>query len=255
LTDTTFLIIDVVFLVSNIGSILLLSEEQVSATKWITDIYNLEWIGDPYDVQKKMNVIFDEVEQNEKAAAIYGAICEKYTAILDSFAAMFGSLVSAMIPDDAGATRIIVEMIIAEGMIFMSKTPFMALAWIYHTLIPTVLQEILKTKENLSKFFLQMLAYLKALLPNDKDTFWQRTKKHAQRQGWSHLLIPLIPGAIVLMPAVTAGNILLESQLVAGKVSEFIDSMIAPHTDAYAAVMIRVIPMVYATTLIFDRCS
>ena len=253
LTDTTFLIIDVVFLVSNITTLLIFSPQEESAGKWIKDIYYLEWKGDPELVRTDMNLIFDQVETNSNASELYGLICSKYLTILDSFAAMFGSLVSAMIPLDAGATRIIVELIISEGMIFLGKTPFMALSFIYNT-IPLVLQEILKTQKALSKFFLEMLSYLKGLLPNENDTFGQRANKHLTRGGITHAVCLLIPGCPLIMPAILAGNILVESSLVSGQVSDLIDSKISPHTDSYAAVIMRVIPLVYATTLIFSRC-
>ncbi len=254
LTDTTFLIIDVVFLVSNVASILILSTSEASATKWIKDIYYLEWKGNPALVKSDMNIIFDEVEQNENASELYGVICEKYLSILDSFAAMFGSLISAMIPDDAGATRIVVELIISEGMIFMGKVPFMALSFIYNT-IPTILQEVLKNQKNLSKFFLDMLAYLKGLLPNENDTAYQRAKKHFARGGIINVLCPIIPFCAPLMPVLMTGNILVESNLVSGEVAKFIDNMIAPHTDSYAALIMRILPLVFATTLIFSRCT
>lgn len=254
LTDTSFLIIDVVFLVSNIATLLIFSPQEQSASKWIKDIYYLEWKGDPELVRTDMNIIFDEVEVNPNASELYGLICEKYLTVLDSFAAMFGSLVSAMIPADAGATRIIVELIISEGMVFLGKAPFAALSFIYNT-IPLVLQEILKTQKALSKFFLEMLGYLKGLLPNENDTNWQRAKKHFARGGITHAACLLIPGCPLIMPAILAGNILVESNLVSGEVSKFLDSFIAPNCDSYAAVIMRIIPLVYATTLIFSRCN
>ncbi|MCJ7636453.1 MAG: J domain-containing protein, partial [Nitrososphaeraceae archaeon] len=253
--DTTFLIIDVVFLVSNVASILILSTAEKSATKWIEDIYHLEWKGQPSLVKTDMNIIFDEVETNENASQLYGIICEKYLSILDSFAAMFGSLISAMIPDDAGATRIVIEMIISEGMVFMGKVPFMALSWIFGTM-PTVMQEVLKNQKNLSDFFLSMLAYLKSLLPNEKDTFYQRVKKQGVRDLIITIVTPIVPViGPILMPVAMTASALSNFKLVSDQIIKLIDGMIAPHTDSYAALIMRILPLVFATTLIFSRCT
>ncbi|AYV77250.1 MAG: DnaJ domain protein [Barrevirus sp.] len=275
LTDILFLIIDVAFLVYNVGSILILTVEQASATKWITDIYNLEWIGSPDDIKNKMIVIFKEVDEQDEqvgqvdgqvvkqvggqsaASQIYGVICDKYMTVLDSFAAMFASLISTMIPEDPGVIRIIIELIISEGMMYLGKSPFEALKWIYNK-IPKALTEVLMNQKNLSKFFFDMLIYLKGLLPSKDDTTWQRVKKHGTRSLLLNLTV-LVPGVNIvtmpLMPVLMAGNVLAENSLVAEEVSQFIDSHIAPHCDSYAALIMRIIPMVFATTLIFSRCA
>ncbi|ARF09458.1 DnaJ domain protein [Indivirus ILV1] len=254
LTDTCFLMVDVAFLAFNIGTILIVSTEEASATKWLKQIYYLEWKGNPSFVKTDMMVIFDEVEQNENASQLYGLICEKYLNVLDCFAAMFGSLISAMIPDDAGATRIIIEMIISEGMVFMDKLPFLALSWFYDHL-PSAMRDVLKNQKNLSQFFLDVLNALKGLLPSENDTFWERSKKHLKRGALINVVAPIIPGLGPLVPVLMTGNIIVENPKIAKKVGKFIDDKISPHTDTYAALLLRVIPLVYATTLIFDRCT
>ncbi len=255
LTDTTFLIIDTAFLTSNVGSLFITEFE--STKKWITDIYNIEWTGNPENVKSDTELILDNISKNQNAVEVYGEICNKYLTIIDSIAAMFGSLIAALIPDDGGASRIIIELIISQGMTFIGQTPFIALKSIYDS-IPSILQEILKTKKNLSAFFLQMLSYLKALVPSKNDTVWERVKKFGKRTGFLSLFY-IIPGVNLLvfplMPVINITSIASEINLVNEQIHKFIDSMIAPHADKYAELILKIIPMVFATTIIFERCG
>jgi len=259
--DTFFLVIDTVFLVANISSILILTVEEEIAHKYIHEIYYIKWEGDPYKVQMVMNNIFKEIDKVPTAMNIYRFVCQKYLAVLDSFAAAFGSLISTLIPDDAGSSRIVVELIISEGARYLGRGPFEALVWIFNS-IPSNLQKVLKNEQNLKEFIMTLISFFRNVLPTKDDTFWGKVKKNVKRfagvQGaiLVGLVVPGIgPLLFPIIPAIQTANLLASTGLTGEMVIEFIDGKIVPHVDAYAKFMMTVIPLVYAVTLVFDHCK
>lgn len=111
--------------------------------------------------------------------------------ILDKVAALFGSLVSTMIPDDLGATRVIIESLITQGKSYGGKKPFDALVWFYNK-IPKTGRDALKSKESITNMLNSMVNYLLDLLPNENDSFFTRAKKHIKRSLVQHLVLPLV---------------------------------------------------------------
>lgn len=170
LTDLLFTVADFGVLASSIVKV---ATYAGPFKKWVGRIYNLKWTGNPADVKKDMQAIFSEIDADPNSASIYNEVCSVYMNILDNIAALFGSLVSTVIPDDLGATRVIIEMIISQGKSFAGRKPFDALVWFYNK-IPKTGREAIKSKESIMNMLNAMVSYLLDLLPNDSDSFFTR---------------------------------------------------------------------------------
>ena len=260
-TDMFFLIVDTAFLVANISSILVMTYEEQFALTYVKQIYDIQWIGDPLDIQMKMNVIFQQIDLNPNFNNVYTIVCQKYYNILDTFAAAFGDLISALIPDDAGIARIVVEMIIMEGANYLGKKPFDALTSIYNT-IPTGLKNVLMNEKNLKEFIITIVSFFRNLLPTRNDSFWTKFKKNVKRfvsvQGGIivGLLIPGVgPLLFPLVPVVQTANALANFGITGEFVIGFLDKNVEPMVDSYCKFMMRVIPLVFAVILVFDHCK
>lgn len=174
--------------------------------------------------------------------------------ILDKVAALFGSLVSTMIPDDLGATRVIIESLITQGKSYGGKKPFDALVWFYNK-IPKTGRDALKSKESITNMLNSMVNYLLDLLPNENDSFFTRAKKHIKRSLVQHLVLPLVPGGILFMPIASTVNIAAENKQVALSLSKWVRKNVQPNIPKFADLMMHVLPMTFAVTLMFAKCS
>ena len=254
--DVLFTVADAAILANNIRNVVQLSSDEQFAKPYVDAIYNLQWTGNPEDVKTQMQELFATIdaEGGEASTKVYQVVCEKYLSVLDSFAALFGSLVSTMIPDDAGAARLVIETALTEGVGAAGKKPFETMTGVYNR-IPENAREILRTPENLRAFLDAVVAYLRDLLPQPDEKFWKRAWKHVKRGGLQHLILPLIPGGMAVMPIVSVANVAVEHQAVAKEVNQWITDRIVPNLDTYVALMMRVLPMAFGVTLVLQKCS
>lgn len=222
--------------------------------KWVQRIYSLPWTGRPEDVRKNMEAVFAEIDQDKNHTQIYNELCALYMGVLDNIAALFGSLVSTIIPDDLGASRVIIQMIISQGKSYAGKKPFDALVYFYNK-IPQKGREAIKSKESITNLLNAMVSYLLDLLPSESDSILTRAKKHLKRSGLQHLILPLVPGGILVMPIASTLNVAVENKAIAQNVSKWTKQMVEPNIPKFADLMMHVLPMAFAVTLMFSRCS
>jgi hypothetical protein len=251
LTDLLFTVADFGILSSSVVQV---ARYGGAFKKWVQRIYNLPWTGNPLDVKRDMEKVFAEIDSDPDHAAIYDEICNMYMGILDNIAALFGSLVSTMIPDDLGASRVVVQMIISQGKSFAGKKPFDALVYLFNK-IPQKGRDTLKSKESIINLLNAIVSYLLEMLPSDSDTFFTRTKKHLKRSVLQHLLLPLVPGGILVMPMASTLNVAVENKAIAQNVSRWTKQIVEPNIPKFADLMMHVLPMTFAVTLMFSKCS
>lgn len=255
--DVLFTIVDAGVLAGRIGSVLNLTRGQGIARQYVETVYNLKWDGDPALVKSQMDQLFsiiDRREGAEEAAKVYAVLCEKYLNILDSFAALLGSLVSTMIPDDAGAARLFIETLLTGGLKKGGTAPFTTMSKVFSK-IPPAGREILSTPDNFKEWLVRVVYYAQDQLPNPDDPFWKRAWKHVKRGGAQHLLLPLIPGGALIMPAASVANLVVENPQVALQVRQLIDEKVVPNLDTYVALVMRALPMAFAVTILLEKCS
>jgi hypothetical protein len=250
LTDIAFSIADAGLLINSIRKVL---DLRGPATVWIKRIYDIPWRGEPDDVKKEMDRIFQEIDADENAREIKDALCSSFGMIVDNVAALFGSLISALIPDDFGASRIVLEYIIKSGKGYAGRGPYASLAWIYKKM-PQAAQDALKDKESIQNLITAIISGVQNSFPTKDTTFGQRLRGHVGRSIGLHLLLPLVPFGILVMPVASTLNVAVENERLANSVREWIQKKVVPQIPAYADLATHFLPLAFASTLVFSKC-
>lgn len=250
ITDLIFTVADTALFVKSIADVFLSAG---AAKEWVKRIYDIPWGNDPANVKVKMDAILTEIEADKNAVAIKENLCRVFSNIIDKVAALFGSLISLAIPDDGGITRLLIESIISQGKSYAGRGPFEALAWIYNKL-PQTVRDVFKNKESIESLLMAMVAHLKDLLPNKNDSVFRRAVKHLKRSGLQALILPIIPGGILLMPIASTANVVIEFGGLANSVGVWVDQRISPNMKPFALLMSHVLPLSFAATVVFTRC-
>jgi len=267
ITDLLFSVIDVGLLINSIASVI---KAAGPASKYLTMIYDIPWTGDPNSIRDEMSNILQMVEDDPDAAVVKEKMCDAFTTIIQNVAAFFGSLISAFIPDSFGIPRVLIEGIIARGKSYAGKGPYEALVYIYSKL-PKAARDSLKDKESIQKLITAIVSALKGTLPDPNDPFFTRFKKHISRSAIQHLgnssfvlstlyaysfftVVPLVPGGLLFMPALSTANVLLENKDFAAAAGNLIERRVVPNIPLYALTATRVLTLSFAAPLVFSRC-
>ena len=249
--DIIFLIADTNILASHLNS---LYETGSNTLKLIS---KNKWEGDPEKVKSEMIVIFDSIDMNPNAKAIYKDLCESYKKILDDMAAMISSLIAALIPDDAGIGRTMIEQIILTSFQQASKHPYNSMTVIFNKL-PPASRNLLVNKSNLKNFLLQVINYVTNLFPSKDKTWKENLKANIKRHGFTYLITIFIPGSIFLtgpLLMVNVANTVASSGIMGDQIIHFIENEVKPNIDNYVELIYRMIPLMFAMLLLVEKCN
>ena len=256
--DIIFLMLDTSFLTANIRQLAYIGKDVYPYVKYMMAI---PWEGDPEKVRVHMEQMFIAIDNDPNAKEIYGHLCLSFSQILDTLAAVVGSAITTFIPDDAGVTRFAIETVIADGRVVAGRSPYDFLKWGYSK-IPEKGRALLGDKEKFVDFFLHIIAYVRNLMPNKKDSFWTKVKKNLKRIGMSTLLtygLFLVPGGILLfgpvMSAQLVGNVMISFGLSDKVVSDLFDNHIIPYVPKYVYLIQRSIMLSFATLILLQHCG
>ena len=83
--------------------------ENNDATRFIYDIFNINFTSGPFGVKCWIQYILNEYGYN---SPVYGYICNFFNRILDKLANFIGNAIGSMIPDSAGIPGLLIPIII-----------------------------------------------------------------------------------------------------------------------------------------------
>lgn len=239
--DLIFLLMDTGILSANINKF---AKGTAVTTKYLNRIMKIKWDGNPENILFDMQPILEDIRMDPNSEEIMDELCGKFVDLVDSIAAIVGSLLATFIPSDAGITRLTVEETISQTIKSGSANSFQGLSNIYNT-IPKNGKDTLKDTKKMEKLLYDVIEYIRSVIPGDEKNLkdWFSKKGRAL----------FVPGGLFL-------NIVAESPggRILGLNKQFnniIDNQLIPNVPTFVKLIHKALVLMFASALVLQECN
>ena len=217
--------------------------------KYLKKLESVKWDGGPESVKlKAQEIVIDILTNSDNAYIVIEHICSQYHKIIDSLAAIVGGMVAALIPDDAGFGRLIVEEVVSQVIKYGNPGGYDSLKAVWDK-IPKRGQEIMLNESEMIKMFESTVEFLKKIIPQDDPnaTISDTSKKHATTAA-----LALIPFVGLPLAVSRAGIGITNLDQV---ISKEIDKKIVTKIPAFVKLLQQCMALVFTGSVVLQTCK